>query len=271
MRRYMLLLVAGLFLGGCDDALGPQRDGPQVGIQFALSGSSSASVAPAGTGLLRALGTVAMTGTNGTLELDTIHVIVAEFELERTEGAEDACEDDRSGSDDDCEEFDVGPTFVNLPLDAGPTTAVTASVPPGSYEEVEFEVEDLDDDEENTAERQRIAELTTSIRAQFPDWPRDASMRVAGTFTPTGGTPRPFVAYFEAEIEVEREFDTPFVVTEDDVSRTITVELNPSLWFSRVDGTVMDLSAFDFATTGRLLEFEVEMEHGFERVEHDDD
>lgn len=47
----------------------------------------------------------------------------------------------------------------------------------------------------------------------------------------------------------------------------MTVTIDPGAWFARPDGTVLDLSRLDFARTGRVLEFEVEMEQGFRTVE----
>ena len=96
-------------------------------------------------------------------------------------------------------------------------------------------------------------------------------MRLVGTFTPTDGDPVPFRVYVEAEIEVELEFDTPFVVTADDVSRTITVELDPNDWFLLGNGSVVNLAQYDYPTTGMVPEFEVEIENGFKSVEHDDE
>lgn len=266
----MVTVVAGLALvAGCDDATGP-ADGARVSVQFAATPSLSGSAAPQSAvpgGLQPAA--VMLSGVNGSLELDTIHVVVDEFELERSEDVAGCDDDEAAGVDDDaCEEFEVGPTFVALGLDAAPAVAASAPVPAGSYDELEFEIEDLEDDEEG-AEGQRIAELLASIRSTFPEWPREASMRVAGTFTPTGGEAQRFVAYFEAEIEVELEFATPFVVSGDEASRIVTVELNPADWFTRPDGSVLDLTQYDYASTGLVVEFELEMEHGFEGVEHD--
>jgi hypothetical protein len=39
------------------------------------------------------------------------------------------------------------------------------------------------------------------------------------------------------------------------------------VWFRRFDGTVMDLSIFDFVRTGIVLEFAAELENGFQKIE----
>lgn len=95
-------------------------------------------------------------------------------------------------------------------------------------------------------------------------------MVVVGTFTPAtpadGAQPaqagRFFQVYFEAEIEVELAFSPPLVI--DGGARSVVVELLPHVWFKRPDGTVLDLSRFDFAATGRIVEFELEMAKGIE-------
>ena len=201
-------------------------------------------------------------GANGILTLTQISLIVAEFELEREE---DTCDGEQEN--DMCEEFELAPSFLDLPLDEGAVTIGSDQVPPGLYEELEFEVEDLEDDEDNS---QEIRQLLTTIRADYPDWPEEASMLLIGAFTPTGGTPQPFTVYVEAEIEVEMEFNPPLSIETSDQSQTITININPENWFKRPNGEVMDLSVFDFEQTADLLEFELEMEDGFSSIEFDD-
>ena len=47
--------------------------------------------------------------------------------------------------------------------------------------------------------------------------------------------------------------------------------IDPAVWFVNDDGTVDDLSAFDYDTTGELFEFEAKFEDGFTKIELDDD
>lgn len=150
--------------GGGNDARLQLRFGVQGGQALASGASSQAS------------------GTDQ--RIDDIRLVVAELEL-------DGDDDVNPCAGDDCEDFDAGPMFVDLPLTGGPVAVGSGDVPPGVYDEVEFEVEDLDDYEENAAERQRIEVLRGQILAQFADWPRDASMLVVGSFTPTGGAAIP--------------------------------------------------------------------------------
>ena len=145
---------------------------------------------------------------------------------------------------------------MDLPLSGDVVEVSTGDIPAGTYREVEFEVEDLEDDEEDPAERARIDALLAQIRGQFADWPRDASMLVVGTFTPTGGQPRPFRVFIEAEIEIELDLSPALTVGEGQTG-SLDVTLDPAVIF-RNGANVLDLSS-----AGSRLELEVEIENGF--------
>lgn len=198
-------------------------------------------------------------GSNGELDLTGIQMLVSEFELE---SEDDSCE---VGDGAACSEFESGPFFLDLPLDGGSVALPTETVPNGTYEELDFEVEDLEDDGED--DDAAALELLADVRAVYADWPAGASMRAEGTFTPTGGSPVAFVTYFDAEIEVELEFSAPLVLSDDRSDVDLTVHLDPDAWFALGDGSVLDLSQYDWGTTSELLDFEVEMEDGFQEIE----
>lgn len=261
-----------VFAGACESGVTPPEDGQarvQIGFRAAspdASGSAASATAPPAR---VSAGQMEISGTNGTLTIDNVRFIVSEFELERDD---DACEDAEGAEEEDddaCEEVERGPRFVELPLDGETALVVEEDVPAGTYEELEFEIEDVElDDDEDDDEARRIQELFAEIRSEFEDWPEEASLVVVGTFTPTDGEASDVRAYFEAEIEIEQEFDPPRALSENE---SITVMVDPGFWFRRPDGTVLDLSEFDFETMGRVLEFEVEMEDGFVGLEFDED
>ncbi len=274
----LVLLLPGLALGlvACDDATGV-GDPAEVAVNFRTTSTAtptSSSSVPARTGPSWVAGPpLSLDGSNGTLVIEEIRLVIAEIELD---GADDLCEDDfdddddgsRDG-DDDCADFEAGPRFVDLPLDGSPVQAVRGLLPPGVYDELEFEIEDLEDDEDDD-EWEEILALRRTILDEFPDWPENATALVVGSFQPTGGAARDFRVYLEAEIEIEIDLNPPLVVSEDDASPALTVDIRPDLWFVRSDGTVLDLSAWDYDTTGHTLEFEAELEDGFVDVEIDD-
>ncbi len=119
-----------------------------------------------------------------------------------------------------------------------------------------------DDSDEDVA---LIRELFDVIipAAGFTDWPEDASMVVIGTFTPAVGDLEDFRTFFEAEIEIEVEFDDdePLVVDGSDSSILVTLMLHR--WFESGDG-LLNLADSKFQDLDRLVEFELEIEDGFE-------
>lgn len=51
----------------------------------------------------------------------------------------------------------------------------------------------------------------------------------------------------------------------------MTVFVDPAIWFVNEDGTVNDLSPYDYDATGEVFAFEAEFENGFTIIELDDD
>lgn len=246
------LSLAALATAACSDAAAPSGD-RSVAVRFnVVPGSAAPTTASAASfDHVPASGAVTLTGSNGTLLIQDIRLIVSKLELNRA-GAVCSGENDA----DDCEEFEGGPFLVNL-LDGGATQVVNALIPPGSYTKFEFEVEDVEaDEDDNSGERAAMQAILAQLRVPYPAFPSDASMVVHGTFTPTGGAAQPFTVYFDAELEVEQEFATPFRVPEDG---QINVNLDPAAWF-RAGGQVTNLAALN----GQLIEFHSQFEHGVE-------
>lgn len=253
MRIPILLLALALpFLlvaCGSDDALG----GSQVTVAFGVGAPTADVASTIGPSAVSVLpGVVRIEGSNGVLDLSTVAFVVEEVEFD--------CDDDRAGP---CADFETDPVFIDLPLGSGTVEATSARIRPGTYDELEFEIDDLDD----VSPSVRSA-LLAEIRSRFPAFPSDASMIVAGTFTPIGGTARAFEVFVDADVEVELDLRPPLVVDADGVAdRTIVVDVRPDRWFVRADGSVRDLSAFD----GDLIELEVEVDDGFVDVDFDVD
>jgi len=250
-----------LALVGCDDTTGPGDGMARLNLGF-TSGVAAPFASPSAqfSGVPSA---APYAGSNGTVDLTEAWVIVAEFELERVESTVDC---DSSDSGNDCEEFSTPPALVQLPLDGTVISHLTVDIPEGMYDELELEIEDLelDDEEEDQAV---IDALWTAVRAEHPDWPTQASLLLVGTFTPTGGTAVPFRTFVEAEIEIEIELSPPLDATG---IHSFNIVVIPSLWIERSDGTVLDLSAWDFPTTGIVPELEIEVENSFDHVEIDE-
>lgn len=271
--RWAAALAALGVMSGCSDGVGV--DGPQqVSLNFRVAGSGPAAAAgPAMVGRPLAVAgpPMVITGTNGTLTLDEVRIIINEVELKPADGSCDAIDTSGSDSSDDCPEFEAPPRFLDLPLDGQPIEAVTALIPGGVYKELDFEIEDLEDDEGDATEAALIAAVRSEILAEIPDWPRKASGMVTGSFAPSAGGSIDFRVFLDAEIEIEFELIPNLVIDETGAaSRDLTVDVSPQVWFGNPDGTVLELNLFDYDTTLELLEFEVEMEEGFTEVEFED-
>jgi hypothetical protein len=260
LNRPRLLVSAAilpLLLMACNPGGLSDPSGTSVSVLFRGAAASAA------TGLQTAdTTTLPIEGSNGTLEITSIKAIVSELELD--------CDDDATSS---CAEFERGPAFVTVPLGATEVEIADAAVPPGRYDEFEFEIEDLDaDDDDSAAKRAAMDAVLAEIRTTYPDFPADASMIVEGSFTPTGGDAVPFRTYLEAEIEIELPLVPPLEVAEGDGPVIVPATIDPSVWFTLPDGSVFDLSAFDYDTTGEIPEIEVDIEGSFDvEVEFDDD
>jgi hypothetical protein len=281
MRTGQIVLrsvVAAVLIGAswaCGDSTGVGGAG-DVSLSFRVSGSGGAAAQAQGpsraSGPLQVAGPpLVLVGTNGSLAIDEILLIVDEVELHRADGfCADGSSDDDDPIDDDCGELEMSPRMLDLPLDGEPIEAVTAQIAAGTYKRLDFEIEDLEDDEPDAVEAAAIAFVRAQILALVPQWPEEASARVTGTFTPTGGAAADFTVFLKAEIEIELDLVPNLVVDEQGgASRDLTVDISPDIWFVRADGSVMDLTEFDHSQTGRMLEFDVDMEDGFTKIELD--
>lgn len=266
------LVLAVSVVAACGDGAAPGV-GSEVAIRFGTTSSAGGS-APSYSVVPGARAPTApqqgdsiiVAGSNGdTLVIRDIRVIVDEFELEPVET--DDCDVEPEPAQ--CADFEARLLFVDVPLGGDPITVATEMVPVGVYDEFEFEIDDLEldaDDPEDAEEAALAQALLDSIRTntEFTDWPEQASMVVVGSFEPAGGTATEFRSYFEVEIEVEFPLVPVLAITEMGASRSLTVQLSPEVWFVQADGSVMNLAEFDFATTGQLIDFELEIEEGFD-------
>lgn len=250
LRRLGGLAAIAVVAAACDDA------GPNTNVSVRMASPAQAGLSAAADGGLD------IAGTNGTLHISTLKLIVDEFELDKLSND---CNDDVPGVD--CEKFERKLFAVDVPLGSGAVTIDREQIAAGTYTELEFEVKDLED-ESGDEDAARLAALLAELRAQHPDWPARASMLIEGTFTPVGGAPQGFRAYFEAEIEIEYAL-SPVLVVDETSTSGVTIDLRPDLWFRNLDGTVRDLSLLDYPTTATTVEFEVEFEDGI-RIEFDD-
>lgn len=261
MRKALVgtLTIALTFgLAACnDDPSGPEDGEPaQLTVSFTGPGvgGSPESVTPppgelpgeASASTLRLRPSVELGGTNGTLTIDEMRMVVSGFALEEPDG--------NCAGVVGCSRFEGPPVATPLPLTVESLPVAQGSIDAAVYEELKFEVEDLEADQTGDQEKaDQLAALLEEVRQDVPDWPESATAYVTGQFTPTGGEPVAFRTFLEAESTVTLSFAAPLAISDDDSGDRIVVEVSASEWFAGEE--VADLSAHDFDLTGEVVSF----------------
>ena len=213
-------LVAALLVGCADNqggrlSLALTSSRPLSPAASAPFGSVAApSVVTAGDTSVIALG-------NDTIVVRSVEVVLREIELKRVEAA--SC--DSVMGNDDCEEFEVGPVLVSLPLGGTATATVVAVVAPaGLYDELEFEVHKPESSDD------------AAFIAAHPDF-NGVAVRVTGTYS-QAGTRSDFV--FTSELSAEQEvLLSPPLTVSDGVATNVTLRLDIGSWFLNAGGTAL--------------------------------
>lgn len=184
-------------LAACNDSTGANRR--VVNVSFATQASAAAAAA---------LDVTVSDGAN-TIVITKAQLVVRKLELKQSTATD--CPENESSADD-CEEVKLGPMLVDLPLTAGATTEITASIPAGTYRELEFKIHKP----EATAADQAFVAANPNFA--------NASIRVEGTFNGNS-----FVFTSTLTDKIELEFNPPITLDADNKNVTIKVDL--STWF----------------------------------------
>jgi hypothetical protein len=138
MHRIAVLAVATLattVLAACD--AGSPSTSAQVNFGVATQPAANSSGS-----------SESFTDGSNTLVISRVRLVLREIELKRTD-ATTSCDD--SGHDS-CEELELGPILLDLPLVAGSVAhSFTVPVTAGSYDEVEFKIEPASHDDSSDA------------------------------------------------------------------------------------------------------------------------
>ena len=215
MPARTLAFPAAALLGmvvACRDAIGP-RAAHRVNLSFTTTAHAATSGQVVGSS-----GGMTLAAGADDLVITRAQIVLREIEFEY----EDSLPGCVSRYDDACEKIEIGPVLVDLPLDGSLRTQLTTTVPEGTFDEIEFELEHAHDD--SASER--------AFRREHPEF-NGLSVRVEGTFN---GQPFTFVSSVRAEMEIE--FSPPLVVGESGHNVTIAVDLGR--WFRQSDGSAID-------------------------------
>lgn len=225
----------------CGDSTGPGKT-PTVTLSFG-------SATPAATSIAASIGAAA---EGAPLVITRVQLVISETELEAAGASCLAAADD----DSDCPEIKLGPTLIDLPLDGSIKPVLAASVPAGTYEELEFEIEAVQESDDADMSAQEVAAFLTA-NPQF----RGVSIRVEGTYEGA-----PFVYTTDAEAELEMEFSPPVTI---DGSSNITVHVDVASWFRGANGVIIDPRTANAGGVNKQL-VDDNIERSFDAFDDDD-
>lgn len=146
------------------------------------------------------------------LVFSKVELVLKKIELERVD------EDDCLGADD-CEELEVGPLVLELPLGGGTQRKLLVNVDAGVFDEVEFEIHKPEDDAADDA-----------FLASRPDL-RRVSIRAEGTYNGN-----PFVWITDLNAEQELDLSPPLTVG-GGAPAELTLLVDIGTWFRNGSGT----------------------------------
>ena len=221
-RLFTLAAIStfGASLVACSaDSTSPNNSAAgSVSLSFSATGASTSSTSLSGGTLSGAL-----VGSSSTdvLVITKAQLVLAELELQRAGGS---CADSGSSSTDSCEELELAPTMIDLPVSGNVVGALSVPVPAGSYSALEAKITLAD-----TGRRGGAA-----LIAAHPEL-RGASVRVEGTFNGQA-----FVYTGATRAQIESRFDPPLVADGSGINVTVTVDL--TTWFKTSSGALVDPS-----------------------------
>lgn len=223
LRSLGLVSTAAFLLGACSDS-GTGRVTLQLSTRSAAL-VSAAAVRP--TFSSGAAGQTTITLGGDQLVLDQVELVLRKIKF--SEVSAGACEGEGgtgvSGESQDCGEFRTGPEVFDLPLGDGAVPTYTATVPVGTYHEVQFQIH-----------RPTDANGDADLLAEHPDL-NGVSIRVTGTYQKAGDpAPVPFTYTTDLTQVTDVELEQPIDVSEG-ATLDLTLSIDLSAWFTNADGT----------------------------------
>jgi len=241
-------LAALTILAACSsDVTGGNRHNVQ------LSFTTNASVTSAANRVAADL----VVGPNDELVLQKIQLVFSKIELDQTGNAQCVSEaddenDDHGGDNSisgECEDVDLDPLLVNVPVDDALHPVITVPLPAGTFAEMEARLSPAN-------------ARFTAFNTANPDLV-GKSVRVEGTFKGT-----PFVFTRPVRARLEMDFDPPLVV--DATTTNTTVAIDVRKWFLDSTGAAIDPSTATPGSTG-LQQIESNIRRSFHAFEDDDE
>ena len=238
MRSTRLRLSAGAFfalgLAACGDSGGTGH----VNLQL------STRPKPGAVALSASAAPVTLGGDE--IVIEAVDIVLRKIRFGGVAGG--ACDGDAGtaagGEAEDCGEFRTGPELFALPLEEGVVPTYTATVPVGSYRQIQFQIH-RPTDETGDAE----------LLAAHPDF-NGTSIRVTGTYQKAGeSAPVPFVYTTDLTSVLTVELEAPIDVA-DGEELAMTLAFQTAGWFVNAsgDGLVDPATALDGQPQEALVE-----------------
>ncbi len=222
LKGLICALALTATLGACDLFTGPDRPTGSVSLSFVVPGTGAAASAAR---LFGAGEYTAMDGTN-TLVIQSAHLVLREIEFELADEPSgcDADEGEDGSDDDGCEDYETGPILVTLPLDGTVDIQITAELPYGTYDEIEFEVHKV----KSSGDAADQAFLDANLGYA------GVSVRVVGSWNTV-----PFEYTSDLNEDQEIQLATPLVVDENSGPVNVTFSIDVDSWVWDASGTAL--------------------------------
>ena len=208
IARYGILGFAAassvVLTSACSDSVAPSG-ARSLSVSFA-----TAKAAPA-----RSISASLAASPADSIILSKAQLVLSNIELSKVGGT---CTVTSQGHQGDCQDIEVNPAAIELPLTAGAKTAFAVGIPEGTYSGLEAEISP--------------ARAGSSIATALPEL-AGKSIRVEGTY---GGAP--FVYSTDISADLELSFSPPIAVTKDGLNVTVGVDVNS--WFRDASGARLD-------------------------------
>jgi hypothetical protein len=210
---FTVVITAGALLSSACDSTGPQTQPVSLSVtrKPAAAMGMSADVAVG-------------SGPN------SLNITKVEFVLAKTELSDAGTCSTPPTNNDNCNEMELAPILVDLPLDGTqPTKVLDALVPPGTYTRLQAELNAVQVDEGESG--------GAAFLADHPDW-AGLSVKVNGVYTDGAGVPHDFTYTSGVDAEIEIPFASPIAVNSGTKNLTLVVDV--ARWFTDGTGAVID-------------------------------
>jgi hypothetical protein len=160
--------------------------------------------------------------------VDKVELVLSHIELAK---AVASCTTGRKGSEGECEDIQLDPMLVSVPVSSTVKTLVTTPVPEGIYGAFHATIDVV-----RPGDDQQGAKAFLDANPGFAG----VSLKVYGTYKKSGAADQKFVYTSTAKGEIETEFAPPLDVSKSNMN--VTVELDVSGWFRSPTGVINPIS-----------------------------